>query len=392
MAHLAGIDAIGKRQLVSKVGDYYVPATALFQDREVIADFSAVTGWAAMSNDTTGFELDLAHVTGTASLEFDKVNGAANTAYGAIEKTLSPTIDLGHFCMLDHLRGLVYVSSNTDVLYGVIRLGTDATNYNEWRIPATAFAAGSTGWNVISVALDSAYVGVGANGWDMSAIAYVLVGLVFKAETDTLADIRWDSLEVVTRVSADDPPLYTLSVPSVSLVQDREVLGDFDSIAGWTAYNNDTTGVETEIIHCLGTASVEFDKVDGLANTRYSGVCKTLSPAVDCSRFTANDKLYTAFYVSGIGNITHAYIRIGTDVTNYSEWRLLVALPIVAGVWHVWAPALNEAVLAGQGGNGWDQSAVTYIQVGMYHDAAADLLADIRFDHLFIATAQLTSA
>ena len=388
---MAEVSLLGRATLSSKAGNVWVPNAVVSQDREVIADFSAVTGWAAMSNDTTGFELDLAHVTGTASLEFDKVNGAANTAYGAIEKTLSPTVDLSRFCMLDHLRGLVYVSSNTDVLYGVIRLGTDATNYNEWRIPATAFVAGSTGWNVVSVALDTAYVGVGANGWDMSAVAYVLVGLVFKAETDTLADIRWDSLEVVTRLSADDPPLYTLDVPGVSLVQDREVLGDFDSIAGWTAFNTDTTGVETEIIHCLGTASVEFDKVDGAANTRYSGACKTLSPAVDCSRFAANDKIYTAFYVSGIGNITHAYIRIGTDVTNYSEWRLLVGLPIVAGVWHVWAPALNEAVLAGQGGNGWNPAAVTYIQVGMYHDAETDALADIRFDHLFIATAQLTS-
>lgn len=178
-------------------------------------------------------------------------------------------------------------------------------------------------------------------------------------------------------------------VPATALMQDREVLGDFTSATGWAALNTDTTGLTTDLAHVLGTASLEFDKVNGAANTIFSGAVKTLSPAVDCSRFCANDKLYSALYVSAIANVAYAYIRLGTDASNYNEWRL-DDTEITAAVWQVFTKKLSETELTVVG-NGWDPSAVAYVNVGTAHDLETDALADIRFDHLFIATAQLTS-
>jgi hypothetical protein len=100
--------------------------------KSVIDDCDAVTGWTALGNDTTGIAVDLDHVLGSKSLEFDKVDGTDNTKFGGVQKTLS-SVDLD-----DHVKdgGYIFypinVSALTNIDYCFVRLGSSSTAYNEW--------------------------------------------------------------------------------------------------------------------------------------------------------------------------------------------------------------------------------------------------------------------
>jgi len=174
-------------------------------------------------------------------------------------------------------------------------------------------------------------------------------------------------------------------IPHSSEVHDREFIGNFNSITGWTVLNDDTSGLATDLSHILGTASLEFDKVDGAGNKTTCGIQCTLSTAVDCSRFIGSDHIETAVYVSDLTNVAYALIRLGTDASNYNEWRIDDSA-MTAAVWDVLDANLNTCQVAVEG-NGWNPSAITYIFVGIEFDGAANTLADIRFDHVLIRTA-----
>jgi len=193
----------------------------------VLDDCEATTGWTALGNDTTGLATDLDHVYGTVSLEFDKVNGAANTIFGAIAKTI-PGINVddlvvngeGFITWCLNLSSLAAITSN----YAFIRLGTDSSNYNEWRIPYNDL---KTGWNVCKALIGApSTAGSTGNGWNSATVTYICVGIAFDAETSTLADIRVDRicLESCRRVSADITSEVSTSV-STGDINLEEVAG-----------------------------------------------------------------------------------------------------------------------------------------------------------------------
>lgn len=177
-------------------------------------------------------------------------------------------------------------------------------------------------------------------------------------------------------------------VPHVALIRDWEDLGSFDAADGWAAISNDTTGLVKDVVHILGTHSLEFDKVDGAANTTTAGILNTIT-SVDGSRFKANDHVSAAIYVSSVANIASAFIRIGTDASNYNQWTI-PDTDLNAGGWAVISLTLASTDITVTG-SGWDSSAITWVSVGTIHDAEGDLLADIRWDHLALTTAQLTT-
>jgi len=156
----------------------------------VIDACEATTGWTALGNDTTGLDTDLDHVLGAKSLEFDKVDGAANTIFGGIQKTIS-SVDLSFLVENGGAFGYsLNVSATTDIAYCFLRLGTDSSNYNEWRV---ADADLSAGWNSVRFNADvPATAGATGNGWDATAVTYLALGCAFDLETDTLADLRVD--------------------------------------------------------------------------------------------------------------------------------------------------------------------------------------------------------
>lgn len=184
-------------------------------------------------------------------------------------------------------------------------------------------------------------------------------------------------------------PISGTEISVSTILPDREMIADCEAVAGWTALSNDTTGIAVAPEHLLGTQSLEYDKVDGADNEKFGGVYKTIA-SLDCSRFTAEDHLTAAFNVTSIALIDYAFIRLGTDASNYNEWRLADTLPIVVDVWQMFDVPLAETIVAVTG-NGWNPSAITYVVLGVMFDAQANALADVRWDHLMIRSAQLTT-
>jgi hypothetical protein len=187
-------------------------------------------------------------------------------------------------------------------------------------------------------------------------------------------------------VSAFD--VNSLTVPHTALIQNYEDLGDFTATAGWTVLGNDTTTLATSANHILGTASLSFAKVDGAANTVYAGIQQTID-SVDGSRFSPSDLVEASVYISNKANVVNAFVRLGTDSSNYNVWQLLAA-DITNAVWSPFEKALDSCVVAVTG-NGWNPAAITYVCVGVQFDLETRALAGILFDHVRIVTAQLTS-
>src|SRR3990167_1652657 len=178
---------------------------ALMDPLDSITD--SATPWAALSNDTTTGALTDKHLTGTKAISFAKVNGAANTIFGCIAKTI-PAISLGdtNGQTVPGPRGMIrvafYLSSITDVAYAFVRLGTDADNYNEWRVADSAITAAE--WKVADIPISSAnYSGITGTGWNPKAITYIAVGVAFDAETNTLSGIVFDHLAFSQSIRTD---------------------------------------------------------------------------------------------------------------------------------------------------------------------------------------------
>lgn len=166
-----------------------------------IDECDAITGWSVLGNDTINLAVTTNHVAGQYALEFDKVDGAANTKIAGIQKTITsfdftPYHKGGGFALCS-----CYLSSLTSVDYCFLRLGTNASNYTEWRCDADNL---EEGWNFCrhTACKPSATVG---NGWISTAITYVAIGVAFEAETDALADIAIDHLAVNTGLMTSIP-------------------------------------------------------------------------------------------------------------------------------------------------------------------------------------------
>jgi hypothetical protein len=163
----------------------------------IIEDFNSVTGWTALNTDCTNVAISTDHfMVPPAAVEFDKANGAANTTTAMIYKVRTAAEDLDvlsrcGFCPSDYVCWSVYASALTNIASAEVRLGTDASNYLKWTFADSTMTAG---WSFCYARMGSATVA--GNGLNINNLAYVLVGLNFDAETDTLADILVDHLFV----------------------------------------------------------------------------------------------------------------------------------------------------------------------------------------------------
>jgi len=171
-----------------------------------------------------------------------------------------------------------------------------------------------------------------------------------------------------------------MQLPIVGLATDREDIASFEATTGWTVLGDDTTTLATSTNHITGALALSFAKVDGLDNTKLAGIQKTIT-SVDLSRFSSHDYISTSTYISDVTNTDYVFVRLGTDSSNYTEWQK--DEPTVG--WDDHQIALSAAATSSTG-NGWDQSAVTYVAVGVAFDAEGNALAGIIFDHLNMHT------
>jgi hypothetical protein len=190
--HLTTADGDYDIATLDSLGSLHVNAEA----HHVFDSMNATTGWTALSNDTLNLATTKKHVSGTDALTFDKVNGAANTIFAGIQKTLT-SVDLGTVSLHDLFQGAFYIPDLSDVAYTFLRIGTDSSNYAEWQLPVDVLTAGVFETGALTVG-DADHDALTGNGMDSSAITYIAVGVAFNAETDTLAGIIFDEVSYHT--------------------------------------------------------------------------------------------------------------------------------------------------------------------------------------------------
>lgn len=181
-----------------------------------IDECEATVGWSVLGNDTGSFATTTNHTWGANALEFDKADSGDDTVFAGIQKTLS-SVDFnayekgGGFFLWN-----LYISTIADIDYAFLRLGTDSSNYNEFRVAGTDL---SIGWNPIRMPVfhPSSVVG---NGWDSSDIDYVVVGVAFDDEADTLTDIAVDHISINTglQTSSDITAQISSDVSSPNVI------------------------------------------------------------------------------------------------------------------------------------------------------------------------------
>lgn len=213
--HLSSADGDYDILTLDSLGSLHVNAEA----HHVFDGMNSASGWTVLGNDAANLATTKKHATGTDALTFDKVNGAANTTIAGIQKTLS-SVDLGAVSPHDLLQTAFYIPDLTDVSYIFLRLGTDNTNYNEWRISDTSLTAAT--FEVASFVVgDPNYTGITGNGWNPAAVTWMAVGVGFDAETNTLSGIIFDEVSYHTNqhtsASLNAEVSSSVSSPNVKL-------------------------------------------------------------------------------------------------------------------------------------------------------------------------------
>ena len=167
------------------------------ETEEILIDAMDTVGtWAVVNADAGALTTDTATIAGGGSLEFDKLNGAPDTVFALIADTITATDFTATRFTPVSVQTWVNIPDLADVVNVVLRLGTDASNYNEWRRSVSGHTAGA--WERVVFQLNESAQGSTGSGWDPASVTYIAVGVQFTAETDTLTDILWDAIYAVT--------------------------------------------------------------------------------------------------------------------------------------------------------------------------------------------------
>ena len=164
------------------------------------------------------------------------------------------------------------------------------------------------------------------------------------------------------------------------------------STSGFSVLGNDTDNLTTATQHLAGSASISFDKVNGADNKKIAGVQKTLGTTIDFFKVAGViGYLQSMVYLSDISNCDYFFIRLGSDSSNYNEWRVNIGDAWTAGVWNTVKMPVSETNYAGSTGNGWDPNAVDYLAFGVAFDSESDTLSGILVDRVLFTGGIMTS-
>jgi len=233
-------DAIG---VCNADGSSVGTAATVLDDMEDAAPWSAISGLAAdnLAESTT-------HKIGSKSLEFDKAAGHVDAG---VERTFNVPFDLGTAeATRKSIQFAVNLSSLTDVVSAWVRLGTDGSNYAEFRVPVADLASG---WNRCTRhLLDNGWTQAGT-GLNTAALTYLAVGVEFSAAGDTLADILFDNVLFLEHVEVESKVLLSTSV-TVGVVDANMRDG------GGTALTSTTVGadraLDVNVVQAVGGAGL----------------------------------------------------------------------------------------------------------------------------------------
>ena len=188
--------------LTTAEGDYDIVRCSNFgamqtepEQHHVFDALDAVGSWLVLDDATINFTTTKKHVLGTDALIFDKTNGSGTFA-AVIDQTIT-AVDLGKPSPHDLLQTVVYIPDLTDVAYVLVRVGTNDTNYNEWRIPDSALTAATFETLIFNIG-DAAHAGITGNGWNPGVITYIALGVQFDGEDDALVGIIFDEFSFHT--------------------------------------------------------------------------------------------------------------------------------------------------------------------------------------------------
>ena len=188
--------------LTTADGDYDIVRCSNFgamqtepEQHHVFDALDVVGSWLILDDATANFTTTKKHVLGTDALIFDKVNGSGTFA-AVIDQTIT-AVDLGKPSPHDLLQTVIYIPDLTDVAYVLVRVGTDDTNYNEWRIPDSALTAATFETLIFNIG-DAAHAGITGNGWNPSVITYIALGVQFDGEDDALVGMIFDEFSFHT--------------------------------------------------------------------------------------------------------------------------------------------------------------------------------------------------
>lgn len=182
------------------------------------------------------------------------------------------------------------------------------------------------------------------------------------------------------------------------MTDDRLILADVGNLADWTALSNDTTGLAAATtLHLWGKQALFFNKVNGTANKEYAGASRVIGN-LNLYRFDPADKICWTCYCSALTNVHSCFVRIGTDASNYTEYRYPDS-SMTAGVWAACKASLSAAGAGAAAtgsigliiGNGADMTNIAYLAVGVNFDSQANELAGIMVGDVYIEKVRQTA-
>lgn len=195
--------------------------------------------------------------------------------------------------------------------------------------------------------------------------------------------VRCNDMCTLSGADGDYQPLITNEYGILrTQAQQHYHIDNCEATTGWTVLGNDTVNLATTVNHVLGQYALEFDKVDGAANTIFAGIQKTITSVDLCPYHKGGGFFLCSIYVSDIADVEYAFLRVGTDSSNYNEWRGDVEE--MSADWNVFKKPMDKP--DAYAGNGWDNTAVTYVAIGIAFGSETDTLADIAVDHIAINT------
>lgn len=152
-----------------------------------------------------------------------------------------------------------------------------------------------------------------------------------------------------------------------------------------TALNAGTTSIVTTSDHVFGTGATQFSKT-GTASV-FAGVQRTITAMNIGETFEDGGFVACGVKIPSIANVDYVFMRLGTNSTNYNEWRWDVDA-LSSGEWLQLrrATAQPSAFL----GTGWDDDAVTYVAFGVAFNSASNTLAGIIFDNVHLVQGRIT--